>query len=91
MPGVEADELMMSWWGFLLKFEPQALLIAQDPSPYNGNRMINFLVSFSVTVITMVSGCFKNTNKLINAVIDKTRKIELSRALKLSARNWNLI
>lgn len=53
--------------------------------------MINFLISFSVAVITMISGCFKNTNKLINAVMDKTRKIELSRALKLSARNWNLI
>lgn len=58
---------------------------------YNGSRMINFLMSFSVVVITMVSGCFKNTNKLINAVIDKTRKTELSRALKLSARNCDLI
>lgn len=90
MQGVETDELMMSWWGFLLKCEPQALLTAGFKS-YNGRRMINFLMSFSVAVITMVSGCFKNTNKLINAVIDKTRKIELSRALKLSARNWNLI
>lgn len=30
---VETDELMMSWWGFLLKFELQALLTAQDSTP----------------------------------------------------------
>lgn len=42
---------------------------------YNGSRMINFLMSFSVAVITMVSGCFKNTNKLINAVIDKKDRV----------------
>lgn len=60
---VGTDDLMMSWWGFLLKFEPQALLLRIKS--YNGSRMINFLMSFSVVVITMVSGCFKNTNKLI--------------------------
>ncbi|KAJ7409541.1 hypothetical protein WISP_113883 [Willisornis vidua] len=44
---------------------------------YIGNRMINFLMNFSVAVITMVSGRFKNANKFIDAVVDKNKMMEL--------------
>lgn len=58
--------------------------------------MTNFLINFFVAVITMISACFKNINKLIfttslSTCCNGQDWKELLRALKLTEINWNTI
>lgn len=94
---VETSELMMSWWWFHLKSERQALFTVQDSSP---TMETEWLISSWASLwqsLPWFLGASKILTSLFSqhpcwdAVIGKTRKTELSRALKLSARNWNLI
>ena len=79
--GVETGELVMSWWWFHLKCDPQALFTVQDSSPA---MTTEWLIS-SWASLWLSLPWFLGTSEILtslfsqhpcwDAVIDKTRKI----------------